>query len=630
MKENKLPSIGIENAVDKTVARPPVETLVLKEEPESKYAAVASEAWSLCKDLRGSKERWPLTGLVSGVGIVLVLNMIGQIYLNNWNGAFYRGIERKDTAILWTQSGVFLGLIACLLCIVVAQTWLHQRLKITLREWLSHRLLDRWMMPGRSYRLSITSDSGVNPDQRIQEDVRNVSEMTTNLGIGFVQSSLLLVSFIGVLWTMSTGIKFEVAGVMVQIPGYMVWVAVIYAGIGSLIAWFVGRPLIELNEKRYAQEADFRFSIVRASESSESIAFYSGEQDERKTINKSFDGVLDIMRKSTGALARLTWVTSGYGWLMLIVPVLVALPGYLQGAMDLGGLMIVVGAFGQVQGSLRWFVDNFALIADWRAALHRVVVFRDAIDMVDEYEGRDQQIQRIPHPEGKLSFEHTKVSLIDGEVVIADAHATILPGERVLIMGPSGSGKSTLLRAVGGLWPWGSGRIHMPPLEQTMFLPQKPYMPLGTLAEALSYPHIDRRPPEEDMKQALARVHLEDFIPMLDQYERWDRLMSLGQQQRLAFARIILHKPKWVFLDEATSALDDLNQHACMTLFSEELSGTAVLSIGHRPGLSDYHTRILHLTGTDRGTILRRTKKQRASLWQRAKNFVRPTAVAPA
>ncbi len=460
-----LSTIGIENAVDRDVARPPVQPLVMKYEPEPRYWSVASEALSMVRELKGSAKLWPIVGLVSALIAVLLVNIFGQIWLNNWNGEFYRAIEQKNKSALFNETLNFLELVALLLAIVVSQTWLLNRLKISLREWLSNRLLDRWLTPGRAYRLAITSDSGVNPDQRIQEDVRNLSESTADLGVGLAQAVLLLVSFIGVLWGMSAGIAFEWDGRMIQIPGYMVWCAMIYAFIGSALTNFVGKPLIKLNEEKYAREADFRFSIVRVSESAENVAFYSGEKDERKIINGSFGEVLAVTRKSVGALARLTWVTSGYGWLMLIVPVLVALPGYLQGTLDLGGLMVVVGAFGQVQNQLRWFVDNFARIADWRAALHRVTVFRDAVDAVDEFENAER-IELLPHPEGHLRFDHTQVSLTDGAVVIQDATAHIRPGERVLIMGPSGSGKSTLLRAVAGLWPWGS--------EKSMFLRASP------------------------------------------------------------------------------------------------------------------------------------------------------------
>lgn len=615
---------------DAQVARPPVETLVFKDEPASKYWAVFSELAAILKDLWHSPDRAKRVLPPLGIVICLIGNVTMTVYLNNWNGDFYRSIERKDLPAIWHELLRFAEIIGILLTLVVTQTWLSMRWKIELRTWLTKTLLDRWLVPGRAYRLSISSDDAVNPDQRIQEDTRNLCDISSDLSIGLLHSTLMLVCFIGVLWAMSQNITFSWHDQQFKIPGYMVWMALIYTMAFSWLTAKIGRPLIDLNEERYTREANFRFSIVRVNESAESIAFYSGEKDERKIINSHFSRVMQTMLKMTNAVSRLTWITSGYGWLVRVIPVLCALPGYLQGALDLGGLMMVVGAFNEVQGSLRWFVDNYQRIADWRTALHRVTVFRDAVAMVDEFENKEaQQIQLLDHPEGFLSFEGTKVSLIDGEVVIADATAQVRPAERVLIVGESGSGKSTLFRAVGGLWPWGSGIIKLPPRDEMMFLPQRPYMPLGTLAAAVTYPMSDKLSDREQVKRALERVNLVDFIPMLDSEERWDRLMSLGQQQRLAFARLLIHKPKWVFLDEATSALDDENQDLVMTLFLQELNETTVLSIGHRPNLAQYHTRTLHLMTTSQGTILRRRpqRPKKAKLWARttAKLFRRKT-----
>ena len=612
----------IDRSVDSRVAKPPVETLVFGE-PRSAYAAVLAEFFSILRDVRRSPKSRTLFVLAGCLLVVLVLNMLGQVYLNRWQGQFYRAIERRSLADIWSELQVFAAVVILLLGVVVCQTFFHERLKIGVREWMSNHLLDQWLVPGRAYRLALSSDEAVNPDQRIQEDTRNFSEMTTDLGVGLVGASMLLVSFIGVLWVMSQNVHFTYDGHVFSVPGYMVWVAIAYAALGSYVTARVGRPLITLNESRYANEANLRFSVVRVSESSESVAFYKGEVDERRIIQHALDRVVATMRQVSVALARLTWITQGYGFVMIVLPVLVALPGYLQGSLDLGGLMMVVGAFNQVQGALRWFVDNFARIAEWRAALHRVVVFRDAVNLVDQYEGDDSQIQLLDHPEGHLSFEGTKISLIDGEVVIADATAVVRPGERVLITGESGTGKSTLFRAVGGLWPWGSGLIRLPPHDQIMFLPQKPYMPLGTLADALCYPHVAAKRDHERMKQALTRVNLEEFVPMLDESERWDKLMSLGQQQRLAFARVYMHRPKWVFLDEATSALDDKNQDVVMSLFTSELEGTTILSIGHRHGLGDYHTRTLHLTTEQSGVVLRRRPRlERRPLWAKALSYL--------
>jgi putative ATP-binding cassette transporter len=404
---------------------------------------------------------------------------------------------------------------------------------------------------------------------------------------------------------MSQNITFQSLGMTIAIPGYMVWAALGYAALGSWLTWLVGRPLIGLNALRYAREADLRFSLVRVSESAESIALYAGEKDERRITNRYVDEVIGVMRRMSVALSRLTWITSGYGWLAIVVPILVALPGYLHGTLTLGGLMMVVGAFNQVQTSLKWFVDNFARAADWRAALHRVTAFHDVLLIVDERE-EEPGIRIKEHPLGHLVFERVGVWLADGGVVISDATTEILPGERVLVVGESGIGKSTLLRAIGGLWPWGTGTIYLPPREQMMFLPQRPYMPLGTLRGAVTYPANRRRFTDEEIAAALTRVGLGEFASRLDDDERWDRLMSLGQQQRLAFGRVLLHKPRWVFLDEATAALDEENQRRVMSIFDEELADSSIFSIGHRPGLEDFHKRTLQLVGGPTGARLHR------------------------
>jgi putative ATP-binding cassette transporter len=575
-----------------------------------------SSAWrevlELGAQLIRSSRRLAVLSLVGGVVAVLLANIVGQVYLNRWQKAFFDAIERKDLGMIWDQLLVFLIIVSVLLTIVVSQTWLHEMLKVRLREWLTHHLLDNWLPHGRAYRLGISEETGVNPDQRIQEDTRNLSELSADLGVGFLQAALLLVSFIGVLWAMSQNISFQSLGVTISIPGYMVWAALLYAAIGSWLTWLVGRPLIGLNATRYAREADLRFALVRVSESAESIAFYAGEPDERRILTRYVDQVIGVQRKMSNALSRLVWITSGYGWLTIVVPILVALPGYLHGALTLGGLMMVVGAFNQVQQSLKWFVDNFARAADWRAALHRVVVFHEALQEVDERE-EEPGIKLVPHPEGHLVFENVGVWLSDGGVVISDATSEILPGERVLVVGDSGIGKSTLMRAIGGLWPWGTGTIYLPPRDQMMFLPQRPYMPLGTLRGAVAYPAGPDAFTTEQIAGALERAGLPEFAGRLDEEERWDRLMSLGQQQRLAFARVVLHRPRWVFLDEATAALDEENQTRVMSIFDKELPETSIVSIGHRPGLEAYHTRALQLDGGPTGARLRRRAEYRST-----------------
>ena len=552
-----------------------------------------------------TRDRMVLLLLVTGILLVLVANMFATIRLNTWQGSFFDAIDQKGFSAFGQQLRIFLQIVAVLLVLVVAQTWMQEMLKVRLRAWLTERLLDRWLEPARAYRLAMVSELGVNPDQRIQEDNRQLTLLTVDLGVGLLQSTMLLVSFIGVLWSLSSVISFTVGGHVIAIPGYMVWCAIGYASIGSGLTWLVGHPLIGLNAMRQAREADFRFALVRVSESAESIALYGGEADERRLLDLSLGPVIAAMRRLSGSVARLTWITSGYSWLAIIVPVLVAAPGYFGGQLSLGGLMMVVGAFNYVQNSLRWFVDNFARLADWRAALGRVAAFNEALDGAEAVEEGTEQIEFLEHPQGCLAFERVGILLKDGSVVIKDATAEIHPGERVLIVGASGSGKSTLFRAIARLWPWGSGRILLPPRAGTMFMPQHPYLPLGPLRAATAYPAGPTAFSTEAIEAALVRVGLPELVPMLDAQERWDRALSVGQQQRLAFARLLLHCPAWVFLDEATAALDEDNQRKVMSIFEHELPQTAVISIGHRPGLEAFHTRTLELRPSPSGARLR-------------------------
>jgi len=576
------------------------------DQPGPYERSATRDAWVLASALAKSRFRNGVLLLVAGILVVLILTMVGQVELNKWEGRFFDAIGAKDFDAVINQLWFFAGLIAVLLTLVVSQTWLHEMLKLRLREWLTHRLLDNWLVSGRVYRLGMSAEAGVNPDQRMQQDTLHLTELTADLGVGLVHHLFLLVTFIGILWGLSSQVIFNIGGREIYIPGYMVWCAILYALVGSLLTYFVGRRLVPLNATRYAREAELRFAMVRVSERAEAIALYRGEADERKIIDSTLNHVLEAVRNLVFALARLTWITSGYGWIAIVVPVLVALPGYLNGSLSLGGLMMVVGAFRQVQAALKWFVDNFPKIAEWRAALYRVVLFDEALMTLSDIEEDTEQIELLDHPEGKLAFEHVSVLLADGQVVIAEATARIELGERVLIVGESGTGKSTLFRAIAGIWPWGGGRIFLPPREQMMFLPQYPYLPLGTLRAAACYPRSSGDFSEEEIVAAMAKVGLEEFNKMLDVEERWDRVLSLGQQQRLAFVRLLLHKPLWVFLDEATGALDEANQARVMSLVNEELRQSTIISIGHRPSLVEFHNRTLNLVPTPSGAKLRR------------------------
>jgi len=536
---------------------------------------------------------------------VTIGSMIGQVRLNKWNGQFFDAVGRKDLSAFVSFIWTFLIIVAVLLTLTVAQTFLQERLKFRLREWISRHLLAEWLKPMRIYQLSFAGDDGHSPDQRIQEDTRLLGDYSADLACGMVNSFLQIIAFGAVLWGLSAQVVFHVAGHDVAIPGYMVWCALTYAVIGSGLTWLVGRPLIALNGERYAREAEFRFALVRVNESGESIALHGGEKDERRYLEAALASVVDTMRRISTSLAQLTWITSGTGWLSLVVPILVAAPAYFGGHLTLGGLIMVAGAFTQVQGAMRWFVDNFSRLADWGAAIHRVARFREALDALPAIAEGSEEIKRAPHPEGYLAFEGVRILLPDGQIVIEDANVTVMPGERVLIVGETGSGKSTLFRAVAGLWPWGSGTILTPPLKTMAFLPQRPYLPLGTLRNALTYPAAPDACPDADVRKALERCDLAHLIAKLDEAARWDKELSLGEQERLAFARLVLNKPSWVFLDEATAALDEESQARVMGLFNDELKDTTLLSIGHRPDLAVYHTRTLQLIHGHDGDRLR-------------------------
>jgi putative ATP-binding cassette transporter len=564
--------------------------------------AAPTQDFNLARDLtlfarvlrRAEGGRWVMAIYLVSTAVTAA-NMFGQVELNDWNGRFFDAVGRKDLSGFVHDLWTFLVIIAVLLALTVAQTFLQERLKFRLREWITRHLLVEWLKPLRVYQLGFAGQYGRNPDQRIQEDTRLLGDYSADLGCGIVYSLLQIIAFVGVLWALSAQVTFQVAGYDIAIPGYMVWCALAYASIGSGLTWLVGRPLIGLNGERYAREAEFRFALVRVNESGESIALHGGEKDEQRHLEAALAAVVDTMRRISSSLAHLTWITSGTGWLSLVVPILVAAPAYFGGSLTLGGLIMVAGAFTQVQGAMRWFVDNFSRLADWRAAVHRVARFREALDNLPAIEAGADEIKHALHPKGDLAFEGVRILLPDGHIVIDDATVSITPGERVLIVGDTGRGKSTLFRAVAGLWPWGSGTILTPPPGAMAFLPQRPYLPLGTLRNALSYPSAADAFLEADIRKALERCDLGSLIAKLDRTERWDQELSLGEQERLAFARLLLHKPGWVFLDEATAALDEDSQRRVMRLFDDELKQTTVLSIGHRPDLAVYHTRTLQL-----------------------------------
>ena len=568
-------------------------------------AGVIAQLTTLLRALGGSRRRGRLGSLGVGVVVVICANAAGQIWLNRWQGAFYDAIEQKHLAAFTAQLLVFAVIAGGLLVLVVVQTWLQEMVKVRLREWLTYDLLDQWMVPKRAYLLSFAGEIGVNPDQRIHQDAQRLTELTTNLAIGLLQASLLLISFVGVLWGLSAQVVFDYAGRSFGVPGYMVWCALAYSLCGSLLAWRVGRPLIPLNAERYAAEADLRFALVSVNEHADGIALHGGETDERRMLAAPVERVVTLMTRLAGGLARLTWVTSGYGWLAIVVPIVVAAPGYFGGDLSFGGLMMVVGAFNQVQSSLRWFVDNLAQIADWRATLLRVVAFRNALPAVEAIGSDTGRIDVVATASERLVLEDLEIALPDGCATLDRDRVEVSPGERVQILGRAGSGKSTLFRALAGMWPWGAGTLQLPPREAMMFLPQRPYLRPGTLRAAVSYPAAPDRFDAAAVAAALERMDLGHLVPSLDRTGRWDRELPLDEQQRLAFARLLLHAPRWVVIDDAVNALDDSHRRLVLSLADRELLGVTLIRLGRDPVLDGFWNRTLHIVERPTGPCLR-------------------------
>jgi len=542
-----------------------------------------------------SEERWSARGVFALI-IILNLFMVFISYrITQWYAVFWNALQRFAVNAAWHQMLIFLLLATAYIIAAVSQTFFTQMLEIRWRRWLTRHYLDNWLSKSTFYHMQVLGDGTDNPDQRISEDLASFTSQTLNIIIGLLSSVTTLAAFVFMLWELSAMITIPWNGALYTIPGYLVWAALIYAVFGTILTALIGRPLIKLNFNQERYQADFRFSMMRLRENSESVALYGGENEERHHFLRRFAEVYANYWRIIWRSMRLNWWVSGYGQAAIIFPIIVSMPAYfVNKAIGIGGLQQIASAFSQVQGALSFIVSSYSSLANWHAVVDRLRFFEQSMDEVRVIRETHYQIERKNAP--NLQVKHLNVRLPDGRELVHDLNLDVRRRERLLIMGPSGGGKSTLIRGLAGIWPFGDGEIGLPEGERPLFLPQKPYLPLGTLRDVLVYPfgaNVD----DQRLQQILRMVDMNSLADKLDDSRLWSHVLSLGEQQRLAFARVLVQKPQWIFLDEASSALDEPAENRLYQLLVEALPESAIISVGHRSSLLQHHQHCLRLQG---------------------------------
>ncbi|WP_276706720.1 ABC transporter ATP-binding protein/permease [Phascolarctobacterium succinatutens] len=559
------------------------------------------DVWYLTKSYWQSEEKKKAFFLL-GCIIALTLGVVYMlVLLNQWNNSFYSALQNYDAKKIFDELIHFSWLAAIYILLAVYSYYLQQTLILNWRRWLTTRFIDIWLQNKTYYNLQMFGKDTDNPDQRISEDVRQFVEMTLSFGIGILKAFCTFASFVVILYNLSGSLSFTFMGKTWTINGYMLWASLLYSVIGTYITHIVGRKLVKINFIQQKYEADFRFSMIRLRESAESVAFYRGEAQEGSVFKQRFKMLLDNFWKLVNKQKQLVFLNSGYSQIAIIFPFVVAMNRYLTKEVTLGGLMQVASAFGRVQDSLSYFVDMYSSIAQWQAVVMRLTCFGH--HMHDVYQQAERfHVERFAAAD-VVEVDNMQINLPDGKPLLENISFTLHPGHNVLIKGVSGSGKSTLLRAISGIWPFVDGKIFLPERDKLMFIPQKSYLPLGTLRAALNYPG---NKPIDDTEL----IYLMDLCQIgylkdkLDLEADWSHVLSVGEQQRLAFVRAHIQQPQWLFLDEATSALDEDTEANMYSLLQERLQQTTVVSVGHRSTLNKYHELVLRLNKSTRQVTL--------------------------
>ncbi|MBR1123242.1 ABC transporter ATP-binding protein/permease [Bradyrhizobium lablabi] len=572
----------------------PKQEMTPEEAEEARRSYLLSRFWTSARGYwsrSGDRLAWPFT---IGLLLLIVVHVGFQYGINVWNRAIFDAIEKRDSATVFYLSAVFFPLAIGSVVIGVAQVFARMGIQRRWRAWLTSAVLTRWLANGRYYQLNLVGGDHKNPEYRIAEDLRISTDSPVDFVAGVTSALLSAATFIVVLWTIGGALTVTLGGSTVTIPGFLVIAAILYAAIASGAITVIGRRFVQISEEKNQAEAEFRYTLTRVRENGESIALLGGEQEERDGIDRNFSNVLRQWARLAGQHMRTTLVSQGSNLIAPVVPLLLCAPKFLAGEMTLGQVMQAASAFTIVQTAFGWLVDNYPRLADWNACARRIASLMMSLDGLERAEKGDGigRIQRgETEGEAMLELKDLSVTLDDGTAVVGETEVVIEPGERLLVAGESGTGKSTLVRALAGLWPWGGGDVNFHPDRRLFMLPQKPYVPSGTLRRAVAYPGAAEDWTIESMGEALHKVGLDHLKEKLEEDAPWDQTLSGGEKQRLAFARLLLHNPDIVVLDEATSALDEKSQDKMMDMVTKELPNATIVSVAHRAELEAFHSR---------------------------------------
>ena len=580
----------------------------------SRLLSTLAIIWRLARPYFFSEDRWAGRVLLGAV-IAIELSVVAiNVMLNQWNNRFYNALQERNWDAFVYELGFFCVLAAIYIVLAVYQLYLNQWLQIRWRRWMTQHYLDRWLAGANHYRMQLLGDAADNPDQRIAEDINMFIDRTLAISVGLLSAVVTLGSFVVILWTLSAAAPLHLFGASFTIPGYLVWAALLYAAVGTTLTHLIGWPLVSLNFRQQRFEADFRFNLVRVRENSEQIALLAGETAERERLLDRFGYVVGNFLLIMQRTKKLTFLTSGYTQISIVFPFIVISPAYFAGAVQLGGLMQTASAFTSVQTALSFFVNAYRSLAEWRAVIARLDGFNIAAERAQRAATAPQAIAvSTRESRARVEIDELRVRLPQGTPLVTADDIAIAAGERVLLTGPSGSGKSTLFRAIAGTWPFGAGTIRVPKGAKLMALPQRPYFPIGTLAAAVAYPAEPGTFDAEALSEVITAVGLPALAGRITEEAHWNRMLSLGEQQRLGIARAILQAPDYLFLDEATASLDEAAEAALYRLLNARLKRTTIVSIGHRSTLAAFHRRGLVLERDGELSRLREAALERAA-----------------